>query len=389
MILILVLVGQVLELTARERTGDAIRALLDLAPKFALRVTDGGAEDVPLEAIEVGDRLLVRPGESVPVDGVVVGGRSAVDESMLTGEALPVEKAPGDAVTGGTLNGSGAFTMRAERIGGGDRPRPDRRHGRDGTAKPRAGPGVLSTASRAGSCRRWLPWRESHSPPGCSLDPSPRSPHALVVAVSVLVIACPCALGLATPMSNMVASGRGARVGVLVRDAAALESLTRVDTLVVDKTGTLTEGRPRLTDVVGTGSGMDETELLTLAASLERGSEHPLATAIVQGAERRGARRARKSRNSTRFRGRGSAVVLAGRDVALGNASLMRELGIDVGASVGRVWAARARRQDGDARRRGRGASGSGCGGGPASTPGPRGAREASDPRSRRRDGDR
>ena len=332
-ILILVLVGQVLELTARERTGDAIRALLDLAPKFALRVTDGGAEDVPLEAIEVGDRLLVRPGESVPVDGVVVGGRSALDESMLTGEALPVEKAPGDAVTGGTLNSSGAFTMRAERIGA-------------ETVLARI-VDMVATAQRSRAPVQGLVDRVSSwfvpavvAVAGTAfaawllVGPEPALSHALVVAVSVLVIACPCALGLATPMSIMVASGRGARAGVLVRDAAALESLTRVDTLVVDKTGTLTEGRPRLTDVVGTGSGMDETELLTLAASLERGSEHPLATAIVRGAETRGLVVHDVSELEA-LPGKGVRGRVAGRDVALGNASLMRELGIDAGAVSG------------------------------------------------------
>ncbi|MCY4450465.1 MAG: heavy metal translocating P-type ATPase [Immundisolibacterales bacterium] len=332
-ILILVLVGQVLELAARERTGDAIRALLDLAPKVALRVTDDGPEDVPLERVEVGDRLLVRPGESVPVDGVVVGGRSAVDESMLTGEALPIEKTPGDAVTGGTLNGSGAFTMRAERIGAetvlarivdmvatAQRSRAPVQGLVDRVSSWFV-PAVIAVAAIAFAA--WL-----------LVGPEPALPHALVVAVSVLVIACPCALGLSTPMSIMIATGRGARAGVLVRDAAALESLTRVDTLVVDKTGTLTEGRPRLTDVVGAGNGMDETELLTLAASLERGSEHPLASAIVRGAETRGLSVCEVSELEA-VPGKGVRGRVAGRDVTLGNALLMRELGINAGAMSG------------------------------------------------------
>ena len=337
-ILVLVLAGQVLELSARERTGDAIRALLDLAPKSARRVREEGAaagggegdEDVPLETVRVGDRLRVRPGESVPVDGVVLDGRSAVDESMLTGEPVPVEKGPGDPVTGGTLNRAGAFTMRAEGVGAdtvlarivdlvaaAQRSRAPVQGLVDRVAS-RFVPAVVAVAAIA-----FVTWSLA--------GPDPALPHAMVAAVSVLVIACPCALGLATPMSIMVAVGRGARAGVLVRDAAALESLSKADVLLVDKTGTLTVGAPELTDVVAVAGGPDETEILALAASLERGSEHPLASAVVSGAEARGAA-LREVEDFQAIPGRGVRGRVAGRAAALGNAALMRELGIDPGA---------------------------------------------------------
>ena len=332
-ILILVLVGQILELSARDRTGNAIRALLDLAPKLARRVTDEGAEDVPLEAVEVGDRLLVRPGESVPVDGLVVAGRSTVDESMLTGEALAVEKTSGDAVTGGTLNRSGAFTMRAERVGA-------------ETVLARI-VDLVATAQRSRAPVQGLVDRVSGwfvpavvAVAGVAFavwllfGPGPALSHALVVAVSVLVIACPCALGLATPMSIMVATGRGARAGVLVRDASVFESLASVDMLVIDKTGTLTQGKPELTDVLGAGDATAEDELLTLAASLESGSEHPLAAALVCGAEARGLA-LHEATDLEAVPGNGIRGRIAGRIVAVGNASLMRELGIDPGSMSG------------------------------------------------------
>ncbi len=329
-ILVLVLVGQVIELSARERTGDAIRGLLDLAPKSARRVRAGGDEDVPLEAVAAGDRLLVRPGESVPVDGAVLDGRSAVDESMLTGEPVPVEKGPGDPVTGGTLNRSGAFTMRAEGVGAdtvlarivdlvarAQRSRAPAQALADRVAR-RFVPGVIAVAALAFAA--WV-----------LFGPAPALAHAVTAAVSVLVIACPCALGLATPMSIMVAVGRGARDGVLVRDAGALESLARADVLLVDKTGTLTAGAPELTDVAAADGGPDgEGRLLSLAASLERGSEHPLASALVKGAEERGARLL----GAEDFRavpGRGVRGRVDGHDVALGNAALMRGLGADAG----------------------------------------------------------
>ena len=329
-ILLLVLVGQVLELSARERTGDAIRALLNLAPKTARRIGDNRYEDVPLTSIGVGDRLQVRPGESVPVDGVVLRGRSSVDESMLTGEAVPVEKSPGDTVTAGTLNRSGLFDMRAERIGAdtvlarivdlvatAQRSRAPVQGLVDRVASWFV-PAVIAVALVAFAV--WL-----------LVGPEPALSHALLVAVSVLVIACPCALGLATPMSIMVATGRGAREGVLVRDAAALESLAQVDMLVVDKTGTLTAGTPELTDVLTVGGGMDEGELLALAASVERGSEHPLAAAVVHGAEARGIP-LHEATDVEAVPGKGIRGRVAGRDVALGNAALMLELGIELGA---------------------------------------------------------
>ena len=328
-ILVLVLVGQVIELSARERTGDAVRALLDLAPKFARRVGDGGDEDAPLEAVRVGDRLLVRPGESVPVDGTVLDGRSTVDESMLTGEPIPVGKGPGDPVTGGTLNRSGAFTMRAEKVGAdtalsrivdlvarAQRSRAPVQDLADRVAR-RFVPGVIAFAAVA-----FAAWSV--------FGPAPAFSHAVTAAVSVLVIACPCALGLATPMSIMVAMGRGAGAGVLVRDAGALESLARADVLLVDKTGTLTEGAPELTDVAAADGGPDAARLLSLSASLERGSEHPLASALVRGAEERGAALL-EGEDFRAIPGKGVRGRVAGHDVALGNAALMRDLGIDPG----------------------------------------------------------
>ena len=332
-ILILVLVGQIFELSARERTGGAIRALLDLAPKTARRVTDEGDEDVPLEAVKVGDRLLVRPGESVPVDGVVLDGHSVVDERLLTGEPIPVEKTVGDTVTGGTINQSGSFVMRAEGVGS------DTVLARIVdmvAAAQRSRAPVQALVDRVAnwfvpavvvvSLIAFVVW--------LIVGPAPALAHAVVAAVSVLVIACPCALGLATPMSIMVATGRGAQAGVLVRDAAALESLAKVDVLMVDKTGTLTEGKPELTDVIAADGGMDEAEVLSLAASLERGSEHPLAEAILAGAESRGA----VLHETTDFEaipGRGVRGRVAGRAVVLGNLALMRVLDADLGEIVG------------------------------------------------------
>ena len=332
-ILILVLVGQIFELSARERTGGAIRALLDLTPKTARRVTDDGDEDVPLEAVKVGDRLLVRPGESVPVDGVVLDGHSAVDERLLTGEPIAVEKTAGDTVTGGTINQSGSFVMRAEGVGS------DTVLARIVdmvAAAQRSRAPVQALVDRVAnwfvpavvvvSLIAFVVW--------LMVGPAPALAHAVVAAVSVLVIACPCALGLATPMSIMVATGRGAQAGVLVRDAAALESLAKVDVLMVDKTGTLTEGKPELTDVIAADDGMDEAEVLSLAASLERGSEHPLAEAILAGAESRGV----VLHETTDFEaipGRGVRGRVAGRAVVLGNLALMRVLDADLGEVAG------------------------------------------------------
>ena len=328
----LVLLGQVLELRARERTGGAIRALLDLAPKTARRVrADGGDEEVSLEAVRVGDLLRVRPGERVPVDGSVVEGASAVDESMVTGESLPVEKQPGAGVMGGTLNGRGSFVLRADKVGAetvlarivqmvaqAQRSRAPIQRLADRVAGWFV-PTVVTVAVAA-FVAWWL------------FGPAPALAYALIAAVSVLIIACPCALGLATPMSIMVGVGRGAGLGVLIRDAEALERLERVDTLVVDKTGTLTEGRPRVTRVVPLAE-LDEAALLRLAASLERGSEHPLAEAIVRAAEDRGLVLAAPSRFES-LTGKGVRGSVAGAEVALGNDALLQALGIATDAAT-------------------------------------------------------
>ena len=329
-ITVLVLLGQVLELKARDKTGGAIRALLGLAPKTARRIAaDGTESDVALSEIVAGDRLRIRPGEKVPVDGVVEEGRSAVDESMVTGEPVPVEKTAGEYVVGGTINGTGALVMRAERVGAdtllaqivkmvsaAQRSRAPIQRLADKVAGYFV-PAVLAAAVLAALA--WAVW-----------GPEPRLAHDLVIAVSVLLIACPCALGLATPMSVMVATGRGAHEGVLVRSAEALETLEKVDTLVVDKTGTLTEGKPRLTEVVA-AEGVSEGDLLRVVASLERASEHPLGAAIVAGAEERGIA-LNEVREFASITGKGVTGVVDGRRVAVGNAALMREEKVDAGA---------------------------------------------------------
>ncbi len=339
-IVALVFLGQVLELRARERTGSAIRALLDLAPKTARRIAgDGSEQDVPLDQVRQGDRLRVRPGDSVPVDGVVVEGRSAVDESMITGEPVPVEKAEGDALTGGTLNRNGSLVMRAERVGA-------------ETMLSRIVE-MVAKAQRSRAPIQGLADRVSfYFVPAVVLaavaafaawamfGPQPPMAYAIVAAVSVLIIACPCALGLATPMSIMTATGRGAQAGVLIKDAEALERFAGVDTLIVDKTGTLTEGRPRLTDVIASGD-IGEDALLSLAASLERGSEHPLAEAIVEGAERRGAALSAAG-GFEAVTGKGVRGQVDGRDVALGNDAMMADLGIGIDVLVERADALRA-----------------------------------------------
>ena len=286
-IITLVLLGQVLELRARSQTSSAIKALLGLAPKTARVLRDDGTEeDVPLDHVQPGDRLRVRPGEKVPVDGVVLEGTSAVDESMVTGEPIPVEKTPGVLVTGGTVNGTGSFVMRAERVG-------------SNTLLAQIVRMVGEAQRSRAPIQRLVDVVSAYFVPavvGIAVltflvwglyGPEPRMAYALVNAVAVLIIACPCALGLATPMSIMVGTGRGAMAGVLIRNAEALEVMEKVDTLVVDKTGTLTEGKPRLTTIVALPE-QSESELLRLAASLERGSEHPLAAAIVAGAQAKG-----------------------------------------------------------------------------------------------------
>jgi Cu+-exporting ATPase len=328
-IVTLVLLGQVMELRARSRTGAAIKALLGLAPKTARRLREDGAEeDVPLDHIQPGDRLRVRPGEKVPVDGVILEGASAVDESMVTGESIPVEKREGDRLIGATVNGRGGFVMRAEKVGAetllaqivrmvGEAQRsraPIQR-----LADQVSGwfvPLVVGIAIVT-----FIVWAVT--------GPAPAMAYAIVNAVAVLIIACPCALGLATPMSIMVATGKGATSGVLFRNAEAIEVLRKVDTLVVDKTGTLTEGKPRLVSV-RPAPEVEEGNLLRLAAALERGSEHPLAAAIVSGAEERGAAAAEVSGFES-VTGKGVTGTVEGRRVALGNRALMEDLGVGLG----------------------------------------------------------
>jgi Cu+-exporting ATPase len=319
----LVLLGQVLELKARSQTSGAIRALLGLAPPTARRIVGGGEEEVPLDQVRIGDRLRVRPGEKVPVDGVVVEGRSAVDESMISGEPIPVEKTAGEKVTGGTVNGTGSFVVEAQRVGGdtllaqivrmvgaAQRSRAPIQRLADHVAAWFV-PLVVAIAVVT-----FLIW--------WAFGPAPALVYALVNAVSVLIIACPCALGLATPMSIMVGTGKGAQNGVLIKNAEALERFEKVDTLIVDKTGTLTEGKPRLVDVIAR-EGLDEKDLLRIAASLERASEHPLAAAIVQGAEAREISTVAVEEFDS-LTGKGIAGKVEGRRVALGNRALLEEL---------------------------------------------------------------
>jgi Cu+-exporting ATPase len=338
-IVTLVLLGQVMELKARSRTGAAVKALLGLAPKTARRLRDDGSEeDVPLDQVHLGDRLRVRPGEKVPVDGVVLEGTSAVDESMVSGEAIPVEKNPGDRVVGATVNGTGSFVLKAERVGAETllarivQMVADAQRSRapiQKLADKVAGwfvPAVVSIAVATA-----VVWG--------LVGPEPRMAHALVNAVAVLIIACPCALGLATPMSIMVATGKGATAGVLFRNAEAIEILRKVDTLVIDKTGTLTEGKPKLVTVEPAG-GWDGKDLLRLAASLERGSEHPLAAAIVSGAQERGV----EPTGTDSFEsvtGKGVKGSVDGRSVGLGNRNLFESMGIDPGELAGKAEALR------------------------------------------------
>ena len=330
-IVALIFVGQVLELRARERTGDAIRALLDLAPKTARRITpDGDEYDAPLENIIEGDRLRVRPGEAVPVDAVVVDGQSAVDESMLTGEPLPVEKAAGHALTGGTINRNGTLIIEASRVG-------------DETVLSQIVAMVASAQRSRAPIQGLADTVASYFVPTVVavaviaffawllFGPSPAFTYAVVAAVSVLIIACPCALGLATPMSIMTATGRGAQTGVLIRQAEALERMAAVDVLVVDKTGTLTEGRPALSDVVAFGDH-EAAQVLSSAAALEKGSEHPLAEAIVDGARARGAGLP-DAAGFEAVTGKGVRGSVAGKTVALGNQAMMAAEGIDTAAA--------------------------------------------------------
>ncbi len=338
----LVLLGQVLELRARGRTGAAIKALLGLAPKTARRVReDGGDEDVPLDEVRVGDKLRVRPGEKIPVDGVVIEGSSAVDESMVTGEPIPVAKGPGARVIGATVNTTGTFVMQAERVGTetllaqivqmvaeAQRSRAPIQKLADRVSAYFV-PAVVAIA-----CLTFIVWS--------LFGPEPRLAHGLVNAVAVLIIACPCALGLATPMSIMVATGKGAQSGVLFKNAEAIEILRHVDTLVVDKTGTLTEGKPKLVAVITTPV-IDEATLLRLAVGLERGSEHPLAAAIVSGAAERGidVAQAPMASEFASQTGKGVTGKVDGHVVGLGNQALLADLGIDAGLLAGQAEALR------------------------------------------------
>ena len=342
-IVTLILLGQVLELKARSQTGAAIKKLLGMAATSARRIEDDGQErDVPLEAVQVGDRLRVRPGEKIPVDGVVLEGSSHVDESMVTGEPIPVAKGPGDKVVGATVNGTGTLVIRAERVGAdtllsrivamvaeAQRSRAPIQKLADVVASYFV-PAVIAT-----SILTFVVWS--------LLGPEPRMAYALINAVAVLIIACPCALGLATPMSIMVATGKGASMGILFKNAEAIEQMRKVDTLVVDKTGTLTEGQPALV-AVEAADGVDETELLGLAAALERGSEHPLAEAIVRGAEERGLALG-DARDFASVTGKGVRGKVEDREVAIGNAALMAELGAQLGSFQARAETLRSQGQ--------------------------------------------
>ena len=342
-IVTLVLLGQVMELRAREGTGKAIRALLDMAAKTARVLRpDGTEEEIALEEVQVGDRLRVRPGDKVPVDGIVVDGRSSVDESMISGEPVPVEKTEGDPVTGATINGTGSLLMEATRVGAdtmlsqivemvanAQRSRAPIQKYADQVAGYFV-PAVIGIAIL--SFIAWAIW-----------GPAPALSYALISAVAVLIIACPCALGLATPMSIMTATGRGAQAGVLIKNAEALERFEKIDTLIVDKTGTLTEGKPKLVAVLPE-PGHDEAEVLRLAASLERGSEHPLAEAIVRGAEERGVTLV-DAKDFEAVTGKGVKGTVDGVAVALGNLAMIRDLGLEAGDLTAK---ANSRRDEGE-----------------------------------------
>jgi P-type Cu+ transporter len=328
-IVTLVLLGQVLELRARGQTSQAIKALLGLAPKTARRLKeDGSEEDVPLEQVQKGDRLRVRPGEKVPVDGEVLDGKSSVDESMVTGEPIPVEKEPGNQVIGATVNGTGSLVMRAEKVG-------------SDTLLAQIVKMVAEAQRSRAPIQRLVDVVAAYFVPtvvGVAVitfivwalfGPEPRMAHGIINAVAVLIIACPCALGLATPMSIMVATGKGATLGVLFKNAEAIEVMRRVDTLVVDKTGTLTEGKPKLVNITSV-NGMEEKNLLRLAATLEKGSEHPLAAAIVKGAQEREVE-LEDAEDFEYLTGKGVTGKVDGRRVALGNVRLLEELGIEAG----------------------------------------------------------
>jgi Cu+-exporting ATPase len=338
-IVALVLLGQVMELRARSQTSSAIRALLGLAPKTAKRLDDkGGEADVPLDQVQVGDRLRVRPGEKVPVDGTVLEGHSSIDESMISGEPIPVEKDKDAKVTAGTVNGTGGFVMRAERVGA-------------DTLLSQIVKMVSEAQRSRAPIQRLADRVSSYFVPAVIVaaiitfaiwflaGPQPRFAHALVNAVAVLIVACPCALGLATPMAIMVGTGRGARAGILIRNAEALEIFGKVDTLIIDKTGTLTEGKPTLSSVIPQ-PGIEESGLLQLVASLERSSEHPLAAAIVKGAEAKKLTLVDVAGFSSTT-GKGVRGTVSGKQVAVGNAELFRDLSVDPAPLLDRAEALR------------------------------------------------
>jgi len=342
-IVTLILLGQVLELRARSQTSAAIKKLLGMAPTSARRLRDDGTEeDVPLDTIHPGDRLRVRPGEKVPVDGVVTDGTSVIDESMVSGEPMPVQKQAGDRVVGATVNGTGSFIMQAEKVGA-------------DTLLSRIVAMVADAQRSRAPIQNLADVVSGYFVPVVIViaaitfvvwglvGPEPRMAHALINAVAVLIIACPCALGLATPMSIMVATGKGATIGVLFRNAEAIEVMRKVDTLVVDKTGTLTEGRPRLV-TVSASPGWEEPWVLRLAASLERGSEHPLAAAIVRGAEQRGAALV-EAKEFEGLTGKGVRGRVEGRVVALGNRALMADMGVALGDGAAQAEALRSKGQ--------------------------------------------
>ncbi len=342
-IVTLVLLGQVMELRARERTGSAIKALLDMAAKTARIIHDDGSEEeIPLEDVKVGDKLRVRPGDKVPVDGTVLEGRSSVDESMISGEPVPVEKTAGDGVTGATINGTGSLVIKATRVG-------------SDTMLSQIVEMVANAQRSRAPIQKYADMVAGYFVPIVILiavvsfiswaiwGPEPALSYGLVSAVAVLIIACPCALGLATPMSIMTATGRGAQAGVLIKNAEALERFEKVDTLIVDKTGTLTEGKPKLVAVLPENDH-EEKEVLRLAASLERGSEHPLAEAIIRGAEERDVKMA----DATDFEaitGKGVKGIVNGHNVALGNSKLVADMGLN-GGSLSET--ANARRDEGE-----------------------------------------
>lgn len=339
-IVTLVLLGQVMELRARSSTNAAIKALLGLAPKTARRIeSDGSERDVPLEEVQIGDRLRIRPGEKIPVDGAVIEGSSSVDESMITGEPIPVEKGADDKVIGATVNGTGSLVIEAQRVG-------------SDTLLSQIVQMVAEASRSRAPIQNLVDVVAAYFVPAVVLiavitfivwgiwGPEPAMAYALINAVAVLIIACPCALGLATPMSIMVASGKGASVGVLFKNAEAIQTLRQVDTLIVDKTGTLTEGKPRLQDVIAT-SDFDEQQVLRLAATLERGSEHPLAAAIVQGAGERNVT-LDKYTDFESVTGKGVKGLIGEREVALGNQALMETLGIPVETLTERAESLRA-----------------------------------------------